>query len=87
MKDTAYIILKFDFYFIILEGKFFSQQGQWPFFTVNTVDDEFFNNIFDIFITHEHELSFGSLTSLDIHTLALTFSPFRGWQGDSGPLG
>ena len=27
------------FYFIILEGKSFSQQGQWPLFTVTTVND------------------------------------------------
>ena len=30
------------FYFIIREGNFFLQQGQWLFFTVNTVDDEIF---------------------------------------------
>ena len=75
------------FNFIILEGKFFSQQGEWPFFTVNTIDDGFFMDFFDNLITHEHDLSFGLLSSLDIHTPALIFFhlaggtvPSSGWR-------
>ena len=74
------------FYFIILKGKFFFQQGQWRFFTVNTVDDGFFMNFFDNLITDERDLSFGLHSSLDIHTPALNFCllaggtmTFSGW--------
>ena len=55
--------------------------------TVNTVDDGFFIKKFDNLITHERDLSFGFLSSLDIHTPSLLFLPFFGWQGDSSPLG
>ena len=51
----------------------FFQQGQWRCFTVNAIDDRFFMNFFDNLITHEHELLFGLLSSLDIHTSALYF--------------
>ena len=81
------IWVRIAFYFIIPEGKFFSQQGQWPFFTVNTVDDGVFNYFFDNLITHERELLLGSLSSLDYQTPAFSFSPFGRWQVDSGPLG
>ena len=33
------------FYFIILEGKFFSHQGQWLFVTVNSVNDGIFHHL------------------------------------------
>ena len=48
---------------------------------------DFFINCFDNLITNEHDLSFGSLSLLDIHTSALASSKFCVWQGDSGPLG
>ena len=48
---------------------------------------DFFINLFDYLITHERDLLFGSLSSLDIQTPAFVFSPFGGWRGDSGPLG
>ena len=38
-------------------------------------------------ITHECDMLFGSLSSLDIQTPAFVFFPFGGWQGESGPLG
>ena len=40
---------------------------------------EFFIKLFDNLITHERDLSFGSLSSLDIQTPAFVFSPFGGW--------
>ena len=83
-------LLEFEFalLFILsfLKATFF-QQGQRPLFTINTVNDGFFINFFDNLITHERDLSFGLLSSLDIHTPALSLSPFGRWQGDSSPLG
>ena len=69
-----------------LKASFF-QQGKWPFLTVNTVNNGLFINCFDKLITHDRGLYFGLLSSLGIHTPALSFSPFGGWQGDSSPLG
>ena len=48
---------------------------------------DFFINCFENLITRERDLSFGLLSSLDINIPVLAFSPFGGWQGDSGPLG
>ena len=48
---------------------------------------DFFIKFFDNLITHERDLAFGLLSSLDIQTPAFVFSPFGGWQGDSSPLG
>ena len=66
------------FYFIILKGKLFFQQGKCHLFTVNTVNDISFMNYFDNLITHERDLSFGLLSSLDIHTPALNFLHLEG---------
>ena len=66
------------FYFIILEGKSFFQQGQWRFFAVNSIEDLFFMNCFDNLITHERNLSLGLQSSLDIHTSAFNFRHLAG---------
>ena len=58
-----------------------------PLFTITTVDDGLFINIFDNLITHGSDVSFGSLSSFDIQTPSFVFLPFGGWQSDSGPLG
>ena len=65
----------------------FSQQGQWRLFTVNTVIDGFFMICFDNLITHERDLSFVLMSSLDIHTPAFNFLhleggtvPSSGWR-------
>ena len=42
---------------------------------------------FDCLITHECDLMFGSLSSLEIQTQYFVFLPFDGCQGDSGPFG
>ena len=56
----------------------FFQQGQWSFFTVNTVDDWFFMNFVDNLLTHERDLLFGLLSSLEIHTPDLNFRHLAG---------
>ena len=56
----------------------FFQQGKWRFFTVNTFNDGFFMNCFDNLITHDCDLSFGLMSSLDIHTPALNFRHLAG---------
>ena len=84
-------LLEFEFallsYFIILEGNFFLWKENGPFSPLPLSTMDLFIKFFDNLSTHERDLSFVSLSSLDIHTPAFIFSPFGGWQDDSGPLG
>ena len=70
-----------------LKASFFLSKDNGPFSpsTPSTID--FFIKYFGYLITHECDLSFGSMSSLDIQTPAFVFLQFGGWQGDSGPLG
>ena len=75
-------LLEFEFALVFLfyhpRRQVFFQQGQWRFFVVNTIDDEIFKNIFDNLITHERDLLFRLLSSLDIHAPALNFRHLAG---------
>ena len=46
---------------------------------------DFSIKLIDFLITHECDHSFGSLLPSEIQSQAFVFSPFGGWQGDSGP--
>ena len=84
-------LLEFDFalifIFSLLKASFFHSKDNGPFSPLTPSMMDFFIEFFDNLITHERDLSFGSLSSLDIQTPVFKFSPFGGLQGDSGPLG
>ena len=75
------------FPFSSLQGKFFSLRGQWPFFTVTTVDNCTFIKLINFLIAHNLDHLVGLLLPLEIQSQAFVFPPFDGWQGDSGPRG
>ena len=78
-----------DFIFILssLKASFFLSKDNGPFLQLTPSIMDFFINFFDNLITHDRDLLLGSLSSLDIQTPSFSFSPFGGWQGNSGTLG
>ena len=76
--SSIYWNLSSRFLFYHPRRQVFFSKDNGAFFTVNTVDDGSSMKLFDNLITHERDLSFGLLSSLDILIPALNFRHLAG---------
>ena len=81
------LLVRIVFLFSSFKASFFFSKDNGFFSPLPPSTIYLFIKNFDYLITHECDLSLGSLSSSEIQTQALEFSPFGGWQGGRGPLG